>query len=114
MGRGELTFVICASRCMACTWDKKLHEHLVAMGFKESDADPSLYVRDVDGDVVHLLVYVNDLLIVSYGVAPAGSEVRHHAGFRLPRYGGGRPIPGSGHSVGSGVLHEHGVPVPDD
>ena len=51
------------------TWHKKLHEQLVAMGFKESDADPSLYVRDVDGDVVHVLVYVDDLLIASYGVA---------------------------------------------
>ncbi|GLC47151.1 hypothetical protein PLESTB_000600200 [Pleodorina starrii] len=48
------------------TWHKKLHDQLVSMGFVPSMADPSLYVRDVDGVPVYVLVYVDDLLIAAY------------------------------------------------
>jgi hypothetical protein len=97
------------------TWHKKLHEQLVAMGFKESDADLSLYVRDVDGDVVHVLVYVDDLLIASYGVAKV-LEVKSAIMqvFDCRDMGEADLFPGSGHPAGSGVSHDHGVPTPDD
>ncbi|GLC60440.1 hypothetical protein PLESTB_001612800 [Pleodorina starrii] len=47
------------------TWYKTLHERLTAMGYEQSAADPSLYVRIKDGEKVYVLVYVDDVLVAS-------------------------------------------------
>ncbi|GLC52651.1 hypothetical protein PLESTB_000653600 [Pleodorina starrii] len=47
------------------TWYKTLHERLKAMGYEQSAADPSLYVRVEDGVQVYVLVYVDDVLVAS-------------------------------------------------
>ncbi len=44
---------------------KTLDQFLVSEGFRASDADPSLYIREEDGEKVYLLVYVDDVLIAS-------------------------------------------------
>lgn len=46
-------------------WHKTLHQFLVSEGFRVSQADPSLYIRETDGEVVYLLIYVDDVLIAS-------------------------------------------------
>lgn len=44
-------------------WNKKLHNTLQALGFKQSPHDPTMYWR-THGDLLLLLgVYVNDLII---------------------------------------------------
>lgn len=44
-------------------WNVKLTEALVQMVFKQSHYDYSLFTKNVDGDIVIVLVYVDDLLI---------------------------------------------------
>lgn len=44
-------------------WNVKLTEALMQMGFKQNHYDYSLFAQDVDGDIVVVLVYVDDLLI---------------------------------------------------
>lgn len=45
-------------------WNLKLDEELTALGFKASDADPSLYTyTSSNGDRLYLLVYVDDLML---------------------------------------------------
>jgi hypothetical protein len=46
-------------------WFNKLKSELEAMGFKTSDADPSLYTKNENGVRTYLLVYVDDILIFS-------------------------------------------------
>lgn len=50
-----------SARC----WHKRLHDVLTNLKFKQSSADPCLYVRDNGGSKVFLLVYVDDMLLVS-------------------------------------------------
>lgn len=42
-----------------------MNEVLKEMGFTPSSADPCLYVRDVDGKQVYIVVYVDDVVIGS-------------------------------------------------
>ena len=46
-------------------WNKALHQVLIDNHFKQSSADPSLYVLHNKKDPLWMLVYVDDLLIVS-------------------------------------------------
>ena len=46
-------------------WNKALHKVLLDNYFKQSSADPSLYILDNDAEQLWLLVYVDDLLLVS-------------------------------------------------
>ena len=50
-----------ASRC----WNKKITELLLRLGFKQSKADPCLFVRQKDGKTMIFLLYVDDGLIAS-------------------------------------------------
>jgi transposase InsO family protein len=51
-----------APRC----WHQRLHQELLAMGFKVSDADPGLYVTcEASKAPVYILVYVDDLALAS-------------------------------------------------
>jgi len=44
-------------------WYQRLHSELDSIGFKESSADPSLYIKIYKTHIVYVLVYVDDILI---------------------------------------------------
>ena len=44
-------------------WHSKIAEYLIEIGFIASKADPSLYVKSKNGNIVFVLIYVDDLLI---------------------------------------------------
>jgi hypothetical protein len=50
------------------TWHLRLKEELESMGFKASDADPGLFTFDHKSGRIHLLVYVDDLLIAAHSL----------------------------------------------
>jgi hypothetical protein len=56
----------------ALNWYTTFHLFLIAFGFSRSSADPCLYSLHKDGAVLHLLVYVDDLLIA----ATPGSKLK--------------------------------------
>jgi hypothetical protein len=45
-------------------WNLKLHKSLVKMGFVRSLYDPTVYSKRVGGQVVHVGVYVDDIVII--------------------------------------------------
>ena len=51
-------------------WYEKLKKELLGLGFVQSKGDPSLFIQHrEDGQVVNLLVYVDDLLVASTSLA---------------------------------------------
>ena len=44
-------------------WNSKLDKHLRSIGFKPTNADPSIYVRHKNGPIVLVGVYVDDFII---------------------------------------------------
>ena len=46
-------------------WHIRLKEELQDIGFTESEADPGLFTYNGKGDTIHLLVYVDDILIAA-------------------------------------------------
>jgi hypothetical protein len=48
----------------ARAWYLKLKETLLSSGYKVATADPSLYLRGQGNDMVVLLVYVDDILLM--------------------------------------------------
>ena len=50
-------------------WHLTLTKELERLGFKPSQADPSLYVSEQDGVVAYLLVYVDDILVAAEKLA---------------------------------------------
>lgn len=46
-------------------WNIKLNKHLLAQGFKRSDADPCVYVRRSSNEYSIFVVYVDDLMLFS-------------------------------------------------
>jgi hypothetical protein len=65
-------------------WHEKLHQQLVEYGFKASTADPSLYYFHGEGHGkpynIYVLVYVDDLLIVSKSKEAVQDVKRHLKG----------------------------------
>lgn len=47
------------------TWEQELGAYLTQLGFKRTLSDSSLYYRHRDGERVYVLVYVDDLLLLS-------------------------------------------------
>ncbi len=54
-------------------WHNRLHEELGLIGFKVSEADPGMYVYDDKSGPTYLLVYVDDILLVSSSMAMINS-----------------------------------------
>ncbi|GLI71167.1 hypothetical protein VaNZ11_016269 [Volvox africanus] len=50
-------------------WYVRLREELEQMGFQVSQADPGLFLKDVQGERVYVLVYVDDLLVAAKSMA---------------------------------------------
>jgi transposase InsO family protein len=46
-------------------WNSMLHKYLIENGFMQSDVDHCLYIKDVDGKLVVVLVWVDDLIIAA-------------------------------------------------
>ena len=46
-------------------WHIRLKEELERLGFRASEADPSLFVADIEGERAFILVYVDDILIAA-------------------------------------------------
>lgn len=46
-------------------WNERFHEFVVRIGFKRCKSDQCLYVQRIDGDLCILLLYVDDLVLVS-------------------------------------------------
>ena len=46
-------------------WYQELHTFIFSFGFKNSDANASLFVFNVDGHILYFLVYVDDIIITS-------------------------------------------------
>ena len=50
-------------------WHERLHKELDSMGFKASDADPSMFVQSNKSSSTYLLTYVDDNLIAAPTIA---------------------------------------------
>ena len=61
----ELLKAIYGLKQAAKAWRDTLHQWLISIGAKEATADPCLYVLELDGQTVYLLVYVDDVLSAS-------------------------------------------------
>ena len=48
-----------------CCWNEALDEHLKKIGFVQSKADPCLYIGKLDGELIFLAVYVDDIILAS-------------------------------------------------
>ena len=46
------------------SWFQKLHHTLTQMGFQSSKSDSSLFIKFWDGNVLLILIYVDDILII--------------------------------------------------
>jgi Reverse transcriptase (RNA-dependent DNA polymerase) len=65
-------------------WHAKLSSTLQGMGFKASYADPSLYTKQTSSGPLHLLVWVDDILMVAPDEAPINAAVKQLQGmFKL-------------------------------
>ena len=50
-------------------WYQKVKNFLLSSGFKNSYADAFLFVFNVDGHILYLLIYVDDIIITSIDTA---------------------------------------------
>lgn len=48
-------------------WHTKLKQELEKLGFRPSEADPGLYVLQLQGQNIYVLVYVDDILVAARG-----------------------------------------------
>src|SRR5437016_643121 len=46
-------------------WNRKFTSFLTSHGFKESDADPCVFISRTGGETVYLCVYVDDGILMS-------------------------------------------------
>lgn len=45
-------------------WNRKITEKFKQLGYEQSEADPCLYIRNVEGVMSFILLYVDDMLVV--------------------------------------------------
>ncbi|GLI65657.1 hypothetical protein VaNZ11_009257 [Volvox africanus] len=50
-------------------WYTRLHEELKQMGFQVLQADPGLFFKEIQGERIYVLVYVDDLLVAAKSMA---------------------------------------------
>lgn len=46
-------------------WNKVLHEHLVGTGFDRNPVDHSIYSKQVNNNLIIVLIWVDDLIVTS-------------------------------------------------
>ena len=49
----------------SCCWNEKLCNHLKSLGFKESGADPCVFIQSGKKDLKIIAVYVDDLILIA-------------------------------------------------
>ena len=53
-------------------WNLRFRKELAALGFRQTQSDPSLFVKGSGVDTIYLLVYVDDMLIAARGDHASG------------------------------------------
>jgi Reverse transcriptase (RNA-dependent DNA polymerase) len=53
-------------------WNLRFRKELAALGFRQTQSDPSLFVKGSGVDAIYLLVYVDDVLIAARGDLASG------------------------------------------
>jgi hypothetical protein len=53
-------------------WNLRFRKELAALGFRQTQSDPSLFVKGSGVDAIYLLVYVDDMLIAARGDLASG------------------------------------------
>ncbi|CEG49956.1 retrotransposon ty1-copia subclass [Plasmopara halstedii] len=48
----------------ATQWNMRLHDHMMQHGFKRTDADHCVYIRDQGKAYVVIIIYVDDLIVM--------------------------------------------------
>lgn len=75
----------------AHVWNKALHSVLTDMEFKQSPADKCLYTKQKDGNIVYLLIHVDDILAASNSyLALESTEKRLRKHFEIKNLGKAR------------------------
>ena len=46
-------------------WNKLLHQYLTEMSFRQSKADPCIFFKTMRNDITILLVWMDDIIIIS-------------------------------------------------
>ena len=46
-------------------WNKLLHQYLTEMSFRQSNADPCVFSKTMGNEIIILLVWVDDVIIIS-------------------------------------------------
>lgn len=58
-------------------WNSKFTSYLLAIGFKASDSNSSLFVKQSDSDVVILLLYVDDIILTGSNPSKVQSVISY-------------------------------------
>lgn len=45
-----------------CAWCSRIYSYLLDNGFEECDGEPTLYIKENDGKILIVLLYVDDLI----------------------------------------------------
>lgn len=68
---------------------KQLHDHLLAIGFRSSKTDVSLFIYLMNGDFIYLLIYVDGILIIGNNLILLNSVIPKFAiTFKIGDLGG--------------------------
>lgn len=49
-------------------WNSRFHDFVLTLGFRRSEIDNCLYTATISGELVYLLIYVDDILIASHSL----------------------------------------------
>ncbi|KAG6397301.1 hypothetical protein SASPL_143467 [Salvia splendens] len=58
-------------------WFLTVHSVLISLGFSQSKADASMFFRQRECDVIYLLIYVDDMLIIETSLGLRGRVENH-------------------------------------
>ena len=56
---------LCGLKQSPQAWNSRIDAYLLSMGFQKNEVDPNLYYIMVGGDLLILILYVDDLFITS-------------------------------------------------
>ena len=79
-GKEELVFELRKSiyglKQSPCCWNEKLCSHLKSASFKESRADPCVFIKSREKDMKIIAVYVDDLILIAKTLDDTTNERR--------------------------------------
>ena len=69
-------------------WNQKLTSELLLLGYTQSSADHSLFVKKSASDITALLVYVDDMVLTGNSIAEINAVKAHlHSRFHIKGLG---------------------------